>query len=68
MDFKKLKYMEILELANSLYDKNDREGLMIIKKEFVKRIDSKEREQKSPSWGSLMGYYQISTLINSLDK
>ena len=68
MEFKKLKYMEILEVANSLYDKNDREGLLIIKKEFINRIDSKEKQEKSPSWGSLMGYYQICSLIESLDK
>ena len=68
MDFKKLKYMEILEVANSLYDKNDREGLLIIKKEFINRIDSKEKQEKSPSWGSLMGYYQICSLIESLDR
>tara|TARA_B100001559_G_C15923052_1_gene359526 strand:- start:176 stop:382 length:207 start_codon:yes stop_codon:yes gene_type:complete len=68
MDFKKLKYMEILEVANSLYDKNDREGLLIIKQEFINRIDSKEKQEKSPSWGSLMGYYQICSLIESLDR
>ena len=68
MDFKKLKYMEILEVANSLYDKNDREGLLIIKQEFINRIDSKEKQEKSPSWGSLMGYYQICSLIESLDQ
>ena len=68
MQFKKLKYMEILEVANSLYDKNDREGLLIIKQEFINRIDSKEKQEKSPSWGSLMGYYQICSLIESLDQ
>jgi len=67
MEFNKLTYLEILDLANSLYDQNDREGLDVIRNEFVKRIDSKLSKEKSPSWGSLMGYYQISSLIESLE-
>lgn len=68
MNLKQFTYKDLLEQANSLADRNDREGLEIIKKEFKERIVSKKQKEKSPSWGSLMGYYEISTIIESVNE
>ena len=68
MNLKQFTYKDLLEQANSLADKNDRVGLEIIKKEFKDRINSKQQKEKSPSWGSLMGYYEISTIIESVNE
>jgi hypothetical protein len=50
MSLKQFTYKDLLEQANSLAEKNNREGLEIIKKEFKDRIVSKKQKEKSPSW------------------
>ena len=67
MDLRKLTYLELLNEAHRFADKNDLSSLKKIKFELVYRINSKQKKDKSPSWGSLMGYYEICTIIESIE-
>jgi|TARA_B110000196_G_C21130856_1_gene658379 hypothetical protein len=67
LDLRKLTYIGLLKEAHGFADKKDIESLIKIKEELVNRINSKQQKDKSPSWGSLMGYYEISTIIESIE-
>tara|TARA_S200000501_G_C20868620_1_gene763218 strand:+ start:5244 stop:5450 length:207 start_codon:yes stop_codon:yes gene_type:complete len=66
MDLKQYNYLELLEKANEFVVNNDKDSLLIIKKEFENRIESKKEKGKNPSKGSLAGYYEISKIIESI--
>ena len=68
MELKKHTYIGLLELANDFADKDDIKSVLVIKDEIVRRIEAKLEEDKSPAWGSLMGYYQICTILESMEK
>lgn len=67
MDLKQFTYLDLLKEAHKFADKKDIESLEKIKEELVNRINSKQEKDKSPSWGSLMGYYEICTIIESVN-
>lgn len=67
MDFKQFTYRDLLQQAHSFADEKDISSLKEIKQELVSRINAKQEKDKSPSWGSLMGYYEICTIIESVE-
>ena len=66
MNLKQFNYKELIEQAYSFANNNDKDSLLVIKKEFQDRIESKKEKGKSPSWGSLAGYYEISKIIETV--
>jgi len=68
MDLKQFTYRDLLKQAHSFADNKDIESLNKIKQELINRINAKQQKEKSPSWGSLMGYYEICTIIESIQE
>lgn len=68
MDLRKMTYIEMLSEAHKFADYNDMTSLLEIKKELTHRINSKQEKDKSPSYGSLMGFYEICSIIESINE
>tara|TARA_B100001142_G_C13726222_1_gene419654 strand:+ start:275 stop:481 length:207 start_codon:yes stop_codon:yes gene_type:complete len=68
MDFRQHTYRDLLAEAHSFADQKDISSLNQIKQELISRINAKQEKDKSPSWGSLMGYYEICTIIESIQE
>jgi len=67
-DLKDFGYLDLIKIANQAADKNDLPSLLTIKSEIERRIENRGSKDRNPSWGSLMAFYEISTIIDSLDE
>lgn len=67
-DLKDHGYLDLISIANQAADNTDMASLLIIKSEIERRIEARGSKDKNPSWGSLMAFYEISTIIDSVNE
>ena len=67
-DLKDYGYLDLIKIANQAADNNDLPSILTIKSEIERRIEARGSKDQNPSWGSLMAFYEISTIIDSLNE
>ena len=67
MEFNEHTYTSLVALANEHADKQDVKSVLSIKEELVRRIERRLAQDESPKWGSLMGYYEICTILEAME-